>query len=138
MSRPPVDELVTDLRLSADLFADSSISSMTGDAVSELIVNLAAKRTYLGEYVAYYQRDADLAEAHYEQTREEAYRAAREAGRSGVDADSAKRLAAVEPREAAIKAKYQATLVKNLWNDIDNLIDTLRSRLSYLKSEANQ
>lgn len=135
MSRPAVDDLVSELRLTADLFADGEVEGMNGDAISALIVRLAAQKTYLGEYVAAYQRDSDVHAAAYDHAKELAFKDAKQGGATDKASDNAKRLAASDLRDTAIKAKYQAALVTNLWRDTDKLIETLRSRLSYLKTE---
>ena len=135
---PEIDNVVNELRLYNSMFADGRVGTMSLDQLADLSVKISAYKVFLGEHVAQLERDADLAEAHYELTREQAYKDARAAGKTGADSDNAKRIASSDHKLASIETKYQYKIVANLWRDTDALIDTLRSRLSYKKSEMRE
>jgi len=135
MSRPDISEVVAAVRKYNEQFADGTIRLADLDQLSNVATRLGAYKVYLGEYLAELERDADLAEAHREQVRERAYRDAREGGKTQADSDNIKRLEGDLATAEWIEAKYQFKTVANLWRDSDRLIDTLRSRLSYKKTE---
>lgn len=126
-----LDELVIKVRDYADL----AVTDMQPETIAEALVTLASYRVSLGQYVAKLERLANLAEAHYEQTREIAYRDSRNDNATVADSDNAKRLGAEQERQAWIKAHYEYRTVSNLWRDSENLLDAMRSKLSYKKSE---
>lgn len=132
-----LETLVKELRDYLDILNVKRVADLDGDAISRLAVKLASYNSTLGQYVAQAEREADLAEMGYEMSREKAYTEARSAGKTIADSDSLKRTAVKDLRENAIKLKYNHRLLQILRSDVGSLIDTLRSRLSYLKSEAN-
>ncbi|BCW78306.1 hypothetical protein [Arthrobacter sp. NicSoilC5] len=136
--KPEIELLVAELTLFNSMFADGRIGSMTLDELADLSVKISAYKVFLGEHVAALERDADLAEAHYELVREQAYRDTRKSGATGADSDNAKRIQSAIEKEAWIDAKYQFKVVSNLWRDTSSLLDTLRSRLSYEKIELGE
>lgn len=135
---PDINLVVTELKLYNSMFADGRIGTMTLDELADLSVKISAYKVFLGEHVAALERDADLAEAHYELVREQAYKTTRQSGATGADSDNAKRIESAEQKAAWIDAKYQFKVVANLWRDTSSILDTLRSRLSYKKVELGE
>ncbi len=139
-----LDEVISKMQEIINHLAENKISQIDdGDYVANLIVKLASYNATLGQYVADLDRDADLAEAHYEMKRETAYRDARlgeddsNKKTTVADADNAKRLESAEEKEVAIQMKHQYRVASILRADAANLIDALRSKLSYMKQERN-
>lgn len=133
--KPDIQEVVAKVRAYNRQFEDGTIRLANLDQLSNIATRLSSYKIYLGEYVAELERAADLAEAKREQVREKAYRDARNDKATQADADNIKRLQGESATQEWIEAKYQYKTVANLWRDIDNLIDTIRSRLSYKKQE---
>lgn len=128
-----LEDLVKDLQQYLSILNIKQMNELDGDALSRLAPKLASMNATLGGYVAQAERDADLADFHYDIAREEAYRDARLDKKTVADADNIKRMAHQEKREQAINLKYNHRVLQLLRKDVENLVDQLRSRLSYLK-----
>lgn len=128
-----LNSLVKELRQYLSLLNVQQMNDLDGDTLSRLAPKLASMNGTLGGYVAQAERDADLAEYHYDLSREKAYKDAREGGATVADADNIKRLAHQDKKEEAIKLRYNHRVLQLLRRDVENLMDHLRSRLSYMK-----
>lgn len=133
-----LDELVKEIRGYIDILNVKKIGEMNGDELSKLVVRLASYNSSLGEFVASSERDADLAEAYYEITREKAYKHARTQDNGVGDAENIKKIASENEKVAYLEAKYQYKVLSILRQDVNNLIDAIRSRLSWLKTDKEQ
>jgi hypothetical protein len=142
-----LDELIVEIRTIMNWLVENKISELDdGDYISNLIVKLASYNASLGQYVADLDRDSNQAEAHYELNRELAYKSARETlvvttrgekETTVADADNAKRIASESERQEYIQARHRYRVAAILREDVSNLIDALRSKLSYMKQEKN-
>lgn len=140
-----LDGLIKEIRTITDWFVENKISEVQdGDYISNLIVKLASYNASLGQYVADLDRDADLAKARFEMKREGIYKEARDGEKDEdgklrratiADADNLKRLEASTEEQEAIEAKHRFKVALILRQDVANLIDALRSKLSYMKQE---
>lgn len=141
-----LDDLIKEIRTIMDWLVENKISEVQdGDYISNLIVKLASYNASLGQYVADLDRDSNMAEAHYEMNRELAYKSARETlvttskgtekETTVADADNAKRIASEDERQEFIQARHRYKVAAILREDVANLIDALRSKLSYMKQE---
>lgn len=128
-------------------FIDNKVASIQdGDYVANLIVKLASYNATLGTFVADLERAADMGEAHFDLVKEQRYKEARrnlkfkdttgkEKAYTQDDADNFKRLESQDEKGAWLEAKYAYRLASILRADAKNLIDALRSKLSYMKQE---
>jgi hypothetical protein len=132
-----LDELVTELRQYLGALNVKHMADLDGDQISRLAVKLASLNSTLGTYVAQAERDADQAEMVYELAREKVYTEARKAGKSGMDAESLKRTQAIKEREHWLKLKHNHRVLSLMRRDVQSLVDSLRSRLGWLKAEAH-
>lgn len=130
-----LDEVVTELRQYIGIINAKKIGEMSGDDLSKLVVKLASYNSTLGEYVADAERAADYAEASFDLKKEKAYAEARKKDEKVADSDNIKRLESMDEKGAWIEAKYQYKVLAILRADVNNLIDAIRSRLSFIKSD---
>lgn len=130
-----LDDLVKELGDYLDILNIQRISTLDGDALSRLAVKLASYSSTLGQYVAQAEREYGLAELDQDLARERIYKAAREDSRTIADSESLKRSESQTEAQTAIERKYEWRTLAYLRSDVSALIDTLRSRLSYLKSD---
>lgn len=144
-----LDELVKEIRDILNYYQDNKISrEQSGDNLANQMVKLASLNASLGEHVADLEREADIADAHYEWTKESRYKELRnqvEVDDKGKkitiaigDAEHRAKADAKEDRDLAIEAKYKYRVHQILRTDTANYIDTLRSKLSYMKQERSQ
>lgn len=107
-----------------------------GEVISQVIVKLGLLNSYLGDQVAQLQLDAATLESHYKSTKEK--RKLELMDKEKISATAAESQAFVETDEIKDvwnKAFYNFKQIQVKREDTNGLIDTLRSRLSYMKSD---
>ncbi len=104
--------------------------------LSQAVVKLATLNSYLGEYVAQAFYDAATAEASYKTTREQKkLEVLKDKTKTASEAESQKYADTEEELEKMNQAAYNHKLLQIKRSDTSELIDTIRSRLSYMRVE---
>lgn len=106
-----------------------------GNYLADLLLELGSYYATLGTHVAEAERDANLLEAHYKMEREKTKLGVMKEGKSATAADSSARVATAELEQDAIALRYKARLLSLSRDGLGTNIDTIRSKLSYLKTE---
>lgn len=138
---PKVVEVIVEIdRLTTRINKESKWDD--GEWMSRAIVSLASLNSTLGVFVAEYEREASLKSAHAklaaEQIKLEIMRGENkdyDDAKSAAYADTAKVIATAEEAEAAVQASYNHRVLQIKRVDTHELVEAMRSRLSYLKQE---
>jgi hypothetical protein len=108
------------------------------DWLSQAIVKLATLNSFLGEHVAQAFYDASTYEAGYKVMREKKKLEHLERGATASEAESRK----IDDTEMELERWNQSAYVHKILqikrSDTSELIDTIRSRLSYMRTEREQ
>jgi hypothetical protein len=105
------------------------------DWLSQAVVKLATLNSFLGEHVAQAFYDASTYEAGYKTAREKIKLEHLSKGTTASEAESQKYAETEDELERWNHAAYMHKLLQIKRADTSELIDTIRSRLSYMKSE---
>lgn len=108
------------------------------DWLSQAIVKLATLNSFLGEHVAQAFYDSATYEAGYKTLREQKKLEYLTKGKTASEAESRKIDDTEEELERWNRAAYTHKLLQIKRADTSELIDTIRSRLSYMKIEREQ
>ncbi len=125
-----IDE-IRDLVLSNKKWADP-------EWLSQAVVKLATLNSFLGEHVAQAFYDSSTYEAGYKTTREKIKLSHLGKGTTASEAESQKYAETEDELERWNHAAYMHKLLQIKRADTSELIDTIRSRLSYMRSEREQ
>lgn len=105
------------------------------DWLSQAVVKLATLNSFLGEHVAQAFYDASTYEAGYKTAREKIKLEHLSKGTTASEAESQKYAETEDELERWNHAAYMHKLLQIKRADTSELIDTIRSRLSYMKAE---
>lgn len=128
-----LNELVRELQQYLDILNVKQMNELDGDALSRLAVKLASYNATLGTFVADAERESGIADTAYEMAQIRAYKKLKDEGKSDTAANALRKDLCQEEARNATEMKHNHRVLQLLRSDTSNLIDTLRSRLSYLK-----
>lgn len=133
-------ELVKEITTLVEYCNTHKVSNLTGEELKNLVLKLASYNASLGPQVANLEREADLAEAHYDWMKEKIYKEERSKdGKISVDdAKSSARLETLDDRKDYLDKKFAYRSHAILRADVNNLIDACRSALSFLRQERDK
>lgn len=117
----------------------SPIARATPEVLSQAVVQLAALNSFLGEHVATAEFNANNEDARYRHAREKLkIDSMNKAGITASEAESIKVVDSKPLLDITNKAIYIHKLLANKRRDTSELIDALRSRLSFVKIEMGE
>jgi hypothetical protein len=107
-----------------------------GETMSQVIVKLALLNSFLGEQISDYELDANTFESQYKSTREQRkLELIKQEQQSATQAESQAYVDTSELRDTWNQSVHSFKQLQVKRNDTSNLIDALRSRLSFMKAE---
>ena len=133
----PINEVVNEVMNILNLINKAKISSIGGNKLTEIAIRLAQYKAYLGGEVAELDYNLKMMEEYRDDAWADAYAGAKQAEDKVTDtaartiADQSTSVSKKE--EIELGRKYNK--IKNLRQDIGDLITTVQSRVGHLKSE---
>lgn len=126
--------------LLAEIEAKTTITAQWDDPnyLADLLLELGSYYATLGSHVADADRNANLAEAHYKYEREARKTDLVMDGATASLADSKARVATRDEEEGYIVLKHKAKLLSLARDSLGTNIDTIRSKLSYIKKDMEE
>lgn len=131
-------EIVSEVQKIISFYRDNKLQEVPGDVVVDSIVKLASYKSSLSDFVNQLDYAADVAEGHYKWTREKAQLQERGNGLTQDDAKAEARIKTEEEYLAWLEAKKAYVAVKLLREDARDMVDALRSKISYMKDNKGQ
>lgn len=133
----PIDEVVNEIMNILNLVDKARISTIGGDKLTEIAIRLAQYKAYLGGEVAELDYNLKMMEAYRDDAWADAYAETKQSGDKITD--TAARTAADQSTSVSKKEEIELgrkyNKIKNLRQDIGDLITTIQSRIGHLKSE---
>jgi len=130
-------EIIEKINNIIDHYRNTEIIKLDGDFLSQTAVKLAAYKVNLGEFIGKVEPQLNSKEMERKSKWSDLYAEARQSEEKRT-VDDCKAIADKQVRKlvsAEINLKNDLILVKNLRQDVGDLISTIQSRLSYLKQE---
>ena len=133
----PINVVVNEVMNILNLIDKAKISAIGGDKLTEIAIRLAQYKAYLGGEVAELDYGLKMMEAHRDDAWADAYAETKQSGDKITDtaARTAADQSTSESKKEEIELGRKYNKIKNLRQDIGDLITTVQSRVGHLKSE---
>lgn len=129
-----LDELLDHIRKNT-VEAYKLLQSQNASGLSKVMAELGLQNFSLSWYVADYDFEARSTEAEYKRQCSVTYMQEREGGATEKNADAKARIKWADMHKQFLIANKAYRLAKSTHDDVENLLDIMRSRLSILKME---